>query len=401
MNIPQELNPPVRVLMGPGPSNVHPRVLKAMNTRLLGHLDPAFLAIMDEVKECLQAVFQTSNDWTIPVSGTGTAGMETCLVNLIEEGDEVAICVAGYFAERMVDMATRFGAKVHRIDSPWGKPVDADKLEKVLKKGNIKIVAAVHAETSTGLHQPLNEISRLTHEHGAMLLIDAVTSLGGLPVEVDRWKIDACYSGTQKCIGAPPGLSPTTMSARALDVIKKRTQKIYGWYLDLALLNRYWGSERTYHHTAPITMIYALREGMRVLLEEGLENSYARHKLHHFALVAGLEAMGLKLLIEPEFRLPMLNTPQVPEGIDDKKVRGRLLNEFDIEIGGGFGQLAGKIWRIGLMGYSCNKRNVFYFLSALENILHSEGYKLDVGSALRAADEVYDKSYQKEHAKKS
>lgn len=397
MFIPQELNPPIRILMGPGPSDVHPRVLKAMNTRLLGHLDPAFLKIMDDVKMSLREVFQTQNDWTLPVSGTGTAGMETCIVNLIEEGDEVAVCTAGYFGDRIADMATRFGAKVHRIEAPWGKTIEEEKLESVLKNSKIKIVTVVNAETSTGVYQSLDEISRLAHEHGALLLVDAVTSLGGLPVEVDKLKIDACYSGTQKCLGAPPGLAPTTLSNDALDVISKRRQKVYGWYLDLTLLNKYWGKERVYHHTAPITMVYALYEALRVLLEEGLENSFTRHKIHHHALVAGLEAIGLDMLVEPQFRLPMLNTPKVPEGIDDAKVRRRLLNEFNIEIGAGFSVLAGKIWRIGLMGYSANKRNVLYFLSALENILHSEGYKLDIGASLKGANQIYDQTYVKNH----
>jgi len=317
--------------------------------------------------------------------------METCLSNLIADGDSVIVCSHGYFGERMVDMSTRFGGNVTRLATPWGRPTDPDELRKVAAQVKPSLIAIVHAETSTGVLQPMDEVAAIAREHDAFLVMDAVTSLGGLPVEVGRWGVDACYSATQKCLGAPPGLSPISISSRAWKRILAREKTMRAWYLDLALLDKYWGGgkERVYHHTAPITMIYAIHQALTLLLEEGMESSYARHLLNHHALVAGLEAIGLNMLVEPGCRLPMLNAPKVPEGVDDARVRGRLLNDFDIEIGAGFGELKGKIWRIGLMGYSSNKRHILFFLGALEGVLAAEGYRFDHGASLKAANEVY------------
>lgn len=370
-----ELNPGLRVLLGPGPSNVHPRVLKAMSTPLVGHLDPDFLGIMNETMELLRFVFQTDNRLTIPISGTGSAGMEACLCNLLEPGEEVIIGVNGLFAERMCDVAGRCGAEVRRVEAEWGKILEPGQVEAALKQGKAKLVALVHAETSTGICQPLEEISRLTREYGALLLVDTVTSLGGCPVTVDRWGVDAAYSGTQKCLSAPPGLAPITLSPRALEAVKGRRSKVQSWYLDLSMVERYWGEERFYHHTAPISMIYALREALRLIQEEGLEERFARHQRNHQALLAGLKGLGLELSAQEGHRLPMLNTVRIPKEIDDLKVRRYLLQEFGIEIGGGLGPLKGKIWRIGLMGHSSTRNNVLLVLGALEQALRAEGHR--------------------------
>lgn len=384
-----ELNPGLRILLGPGPSNVHPRVLKAMSTPLVGHLDPDFLGIMNETMELLRFVFQTDNRLTIPVSGTGSAGMEACLCNLIEPGDEVIIGVNGLFGERMCDVAGRCGAEVQRVEAEWGKILEPGQVEVALKQGKTKLVALVHAETSTGIYQPLEEISRLTKEYGALLLVDTVTSLGGCPVTVDRWGIDAAYSGTQKCLSAPPGLAPITLSPRALEVVKRRKQKVQSWYLDLSMVERYWGEERFYHHTAPISMIYALREALRLIGEEGIEERFSRHQRNHLALVAGLKGLGLELSAQEGHRLPMLNAVRIPEGIDDLKVRRYLLQEFGIEIGGGLGPLKGKIWRIGLMGHSSTRNNVLLVIGALEQALRAEGHPLEPGMAVVSALDAY------------
>ncbi|MBI1987846.1 MAG: alanine--glyoxylate aminotransferase family protein [Nitrospinae bacterium] len=384
-----ELNPGLRILLGPGPSNVHPRVLKAMSTPLVGHLDPDFLGIMNETMELLRFVFQTDNRLTIPLSGTGSAGMEACLCNLLEPGDEVIIGVNGLFGERMCDVAGRCGAEVQRVEAEWGKILEPEQVGAALKQGKTKLLALVHAETSTGICQPLEEISRLTWEHGALLLVDTVTSLGGCPVTVDRWGIDAAYSGTQKCLSAPPGLAPITLSPRALEVVKRRKQKVQSWYLDLSMVERYWGEERFYHHTAPISMIYALREALRLIQEEGLEEQFARHQRNHLALVAGLKGLGLELSAQKGHRLPMLNAVRIPEGIDDLKIRRYLLHEFGIEIGGGLGPLKGKIWRIGLMGHSSTRNNVLLVLGALEQALRAEGHRLEPGAAVVSALDAY------------
>jgi len=384
-----ELNPSIRTLMGPGPSSVHPRVLKAMSTPLVGYLDPDFFMVMDEVKELLRYVLETTNELTIPVSGTGTAGMETCISNLVEADDEVLVCVNGYFGERMCEIVDRYGGKARRIETPWGKVTEPTLIDEALRSSRAKVVALVHAETSTGARQPLEEIGKIAHENGALLLVDAVTSLGGHPVKVDEWGIDACYSGTQKCLSCPPGLSPVTFSERAMDALRNRKTKIGNWYLDMSLVAKYWTDERTYHHTPPTGMIYALREALRLVHEEGLEDRFKRHESNHRALVAGLEAMGIKMFVEENNRLWSLNAACVPEGVNDAKIRSKLLNDFNIEIGGGFGTLKGKIWRIGLMGYSCSKNNVLMFLAALENVLASEGYSLELGAGVGAANSIY------------
>ena len=387
----KDLNPRKKILMGPGPINVHPRTLKAMSTPLIGHLDPDFLDIMNETKEMLKKVFQTDNELTIPLSGTGSAGMEACLVNLLEPGDKAIICVSGYFSERMVEIVKRCQAEPVIVASEWGTIIKPEQLEEALKKtGKVKLVAAVHAETSTGACQPLEAISALTKKAGALFVVDAVTSLGGIPLKVDEWQIDAIYSGTQKCLGCPPGLSPVSFSADAFSVMEKRQHAIQSWYLDVHLLKKYWGKERFYHHTAPISMVYALREALRLVLEEGLENCFARHKFHSKALVAGLEAMGLKMVVAEEYRLPELNSVYIPQGIDDATVRSALLNEYGIEIGGGLGKFKGEVWRIGLMGYNSKRENVILFLAALESILRSLNCKI-AESGIMAATEVYRK----------
>jgi len=387
----KDLDPGKRVLMGPGPSDVHPRVLKAMSTPLIGHLDPDFLTIMNETKMMLQEVFQTKNEFTIALSGTGSAGMEACLVNLLEPGDKALVCVNGLFSERMVEIVKRCQAEPIIIESEWGTIVKPGQVEEALKKaGKVKLIAVVHAETSTGACQPLEEISALAKKSGALFVVDTVTSLGGIPVKVDEWQIDATYSGTQKCLSCPPGLSPVSFSERAFTVINDRKYKIQSWYLDVQLLRNYWGKERFYHHTAPISMVYALRESLRLVLEEGLENCFNRHQLHSKALVAGLEAMGLKMVVLASYRLPELNAVYIPEGINDAMVRSALLNEYGIEIGGGLGKFKGKVWRVGLMGYSSKKANVMLFLSALEDILTYLGYKMNERGIIAAAD-VYRK----------
>ncbi len=384
-----ELNPSLRILMGPGPSNVHPRVLRAMSTPLVGHLDPDFIAIMDDVQAMLKQLFQTQNRLTIPMSGTGSSGMETCFCNLIEPGDTAVVCVNGLFGERMSDIVERLGGTLVRVEAEWGKPVEPEALEKVLKEQKAKLVAIVHAETSTGVRQPLEDISRITKEHGALLLVDTVTSLAGLEVDVDGWGIDACYSGTQKCLSCPPGLSPVTFSDAALEALNSRSQKVTSWYLDLSMIQKYWGGERAYHHTAPISMIYAIREALRIIMEEGLEARFERHRLNHLALAGGLKMLEIDFVVEEPYRLPMLNAVKIPEGVNDVNVRKHLLGNFGIELGGGLGSLKGKAWRIGLMGHSSTRPNVVLFLAALEDALASEGFKFSPGAAVAAAAEVY------------
>lgn len=369
MTLPGPLHPSPRLLLGPGPSNVHPRVLQALSLPLLGHLDPEFLVIMDGVRSMLQEVLQTKNELTFPISGTGSAGMETCLVNLIEPGDEVVVCVAGVFGVRMCDIVERCGAHLIRVDAEWGHPIQPGQVREALKGRTPKLVAIVHAETSTGVLQPLEEISQLVHEAGSLFLVDAVTSLGGVEVRVDEWGIDALYSGTQKCLSAPPGLAPVTFSPRAVEIIGGRKGKVQSWYLDMTMVRKYWGAERFYHHTAPISMIYALYEALRLVLEEGLQNRFQRHRENHELLREGLSSLGFKFVVEPQYRLPELNAVCIPEGIEDLSARRRLLNEFNIEIGGGLGAFAGKVWRIGLMGESCRKENVEALLSALKKVM--------------------------------
>jgi len=385
-----EFNPPARLLLGPGPSEVHPRVLRAMSAPLVGHLDPFFVEMMEEVKTLLRTVFATTNPMTIPISGTGSAGMEACLVNLLEPGDEFVVGVNGVFGTRMAEVAERAGAVVRRVEAPWGRIVRPEQIEAALKNASKpKLVAVVHAETSTGAWQPIPEIAKLAHAHGALVLVDCVTSLGGAPVEIDRWEVDAAYSGTQKCLSCPPGLSPVTFGARALDVVKTRKSKVQSWYLDLSLLAQYWGEERVYHHTAPITMNYALREALRIVVEEGLDARFARHRRNHQALAGGLAPIGLSLAAEEGHRLPMLNAVTVPDGVDEARVRGRLLREHGIEIGGGLGPMKGKVWRIGLMGESSRRSSVLSVLAALEDALRAEGRGVRAGAAVAAAQAAY------------
>jgi alanine-glyoxylate transaminase/serine-glyoxylate transaminase/serine-pyruvate transaminase len=370
MSIAGELNPTPRYLMGPGPSDVHPRVLKAMATPVVGHLDPGFIDIMNGTKEMLRDLFDTRNELTLPMSGTGSAGMETCFVNLLEPGDEALVCVCGVFGQRMCDNVERCGGKLIKVEAPWGQPVDPEQVRKSLKNSQPKLVAVVHAETSTGVQQPLEEIGKLARDAGALFMVDTVTSLGGIGVHMDELKIDAVYSGTQKCISAPPGLSPVSFSDAAVEAMERRKTKVQSWYLDLSMIRKYWtGAKRTYHHTAPVTMIYSLYEALRLIFEEGLDARYARHRRSHELLRDGLEEMGIEFLVSPQYRLPMLNAVKIPDGVDDAAVRARLLNEYNIEIGAGLGEFAGKVWRIGLMGCSSTENHVNVLLAALTRIL--------------------------------
>jgi alanine-glyoxylate transaminase/serine-glyoxylate transaminase/serine-pyruvate transaminase len=384
-----DLNPPSRILLGPGPSNVHPRVYQAMMAPVLGHLDPDFLHIMDETKDLLRAVFRTQNEETIAVSGTGSAGMEAAVANLIEPGERAVVCICGFFGDRIAEMASRYGAEVTRVEAEWGRIIEPEAVEAALKAaGRTKLVAIVHAETSTGIHQPLDDIVRLAHEHGALLMADTVTSLGGCEVAVDDWGIDACHSASQKCLSCPPGMAPLTLSPRAAAALRSRETKVRSWYLDMTLLDNYWGGKRAYHHTAPMTMVYALREGLRLVLEEGLEARVDRHQRNAQALRAGLEAMGLSLHAQEGYRLPLLTTVRIPDGIEDVKLRRALLYGHNIEIGGGLGPLTGMVWRIGLMGVGSSAENVLAVLAALEQELSAQGFRLEKGAGVAAADRV-------------
>ncbi len=371
--------------MGPGPSNAAPSVLSAMAQPLVGHLDPTFVNMMEEIKGMLREVFQTENPMTFPVSGTGSAGMEFCFVNLIEPGDEVVIGVNGVFGTRMCDVAERCGATVIKVEAEWGRIVEPAQVAAALEGRKPKLVAIVHAETSTGALTPVEEISRLAHEAGALFLLDTVTSLGGCPVKIDEWGVDAVYSGTQKCLSCPPGLAPVSLSPRAHEVATSRKTKVQSWYLDVNLLSSYWGAERVYHHTAPITMNYALHEALRVILEEGLEARFARHEQNHNALKAGLDVMGLKIASQEGHQLWQLNAVTVPEGIEEAAVRKALLDDFNLEVGAGLGPLKGKVWRVGLMGETSSQENVRAFLNGLGTIFNRLGRETDVEAALAAA----------------
>src|SRR3954464_2739019 len=369
MQTPSAFTPPKRLLMGPGPSDVAPRVLKAMAMPLVGHLDPVFVKMMEEIKAMLRSVFITKNDMTFPVSGTGSAGMEFCFVNLIEPGDEVVIGVNGVFGGRMVDVAERCGAPVTKVEAPWGRIIEPAQIAEALKGKRPKLVAIVHAETSTGALTPVEEISRLAHEAGALFLLDTVTSLAGCPVRVDDWQVDAVYSGTQKCLSCPPGLAPLSLSPRAMAVATSRKQKVQSWYLDVNLLSSYWGQERVYHHTAPISMNYAFHEALRLVLMEGLEKRWQRHEKNHLALKAGLNELGLSIGSQEGHQLWQLNAVTVPEGVDEANVRKRLLTDYNIEVGAGLGPMKGKIWRVGLMGETSKPENVRRILEALRAII--------------------------------
>jgi alanine-glyoxylate transaminase/serine-glyoxylate transaminase/serine-pyruvate transaminase len=378
-----------RVLMGPGPSDVDPRVLKALATPLVGHLDPEFAALMDETQDLLRYVFQTENRLTLAISGTGSAGMETVVVNLIEPGDRMLVCINGVFGARMKDVAERAGAVVTTIERPYGEVFDPQEVKTALHRDRPKVVGIVHAETSTGAWQPVDEIAKIAHDAGALIALDTVTGLAGVPVEIDGWEIDAVYSGTQKCLSCPPGLAPVSFGPRAIEVLNQRKTKVQSWYLDLSMIQRYWGSDRFYHHTAPISMNYALREALALVAEEGLEARIARHALNGRALHAGLAAMGLSLATAEGHRLPQLTCVKIPDGIDDLTVRRRLLNEWGIEIGGGLGPFKGLAWRIGLMGHSSQAKNVSLVLSALATCLSDLGYRMKDGAGTAAAAAVY------------
>lgn len=365
----KQLDMPPRLLLGPGPSNAHPRVLQALGMRQVGHLDPRFIELMNEVQELLRYAWQTDNALTIPVSGTGSAAMEASLANTVEPGDTVLIGVNGYFGERLVDMAGRYGANVQRLDKAWGDVFTLDELRAGLEKHRPAVLALVHAETSTGARQPLEGVGDLCREFNCLLLVDTVTSLGGVPLFLDDWKVDVAYSGSQKCLSCPPGISPLTLGPRAVEKLNNRKTKVANWYLDMSAISKYWGKERTYHHTAPINMNYGFREALRLVAEEGLEARWERHRKTAELFWEGLAAMDLTCHVPHEHRLPSLTTVRVPDGIDAKAVAGRLLNEYNIEIAGGFGQLAGKVWRVGLMGFNSRPENVLLLLDALEKVL--------------------------------
>ena len=381
-----EFSPPQRILLGPGPSSVHPRVLQAMTLPLLGHLDPQFFRVMDDVCEMLRQVYRTENFMTVPLSSTGTGAMEAACVNLLEPGDAIIICRNGFFGDRLADIAQRCGAQTIILDFEWGQPVALPALADALERhANVKAVGVVHGETSTGILTPLPEIVNLAHRHNALIVVDAVTSLGGHDLRMDEWDLDVCYSGTQKCLGAPPGLAPISFGPRAMQVINRRATPVQSFYFNLKDLESYWNQTRAYHHTTPISMTYALRESLRMLLEEGIENRIRRHARVAAALRAGLEAMGIGLLAAAGYRLNPLTTALIPEGIEDATVRQRLLADYNIEIGGGLGQVRGRAWRIGLMGESAKETNVFALLSALEQILPTLGYEVASGASLSAA----------------
>lgn len=389
MPIPGPLNPPARLLLGPGPSDAHPRVLLAMASPLLGHLDPHFLELMTETQDMLREVLRTKNRLTFPLSATGMAGMETCVVNLIEPGDSMIVCAKGFFGTRMIDVAERAGARVTVLEQQWGQVFDLDRIRDTLKSVRPKALGIVHAETSTGAWQPIEQLGKLCHEFDCLLIVDAVTSLGCVPVNFDEWEIDAVYSCSQKGLGCPPGLSPISLSERAVAALNARKTKVQSWYFDLSLVQSYWGGERAYHHTGPISMVYALREGLRIVLEEGLETRFARHVRNHRALKAGLEALGLRYVADPAFQLPQLNAVRIPDGVDDLSGRKRLLTEFGIEVGGGLGDFKGKVWRIGVMGYNSRPSCVVQVLAALEQVLHGSGVKVELGSGVAAAEQIY------------
>ena len=380
--------------MGPGPSDVHPRILEALSRPTIGHLDPQFVAMMDEVKSLLQYAFQTKNQLTIPVSAPGSSGMETCFVNLVEPGDKVIVCQNGVFGGRMKENVERCGGTPIMVQDDWGKAVDANKLEQALKDNpDAKLVAFVHAETSTGASSDVKTLCQLAHDHDCLTIVDTVTSLGGSELRVDDWGVDAVYSGTQKCLSCTPGLSPVSFNERAIEVIKQRKHKVQSWFLDLNLVMGYWGAntKRAYHHTAPVNALYGLHEALVILQNEGLENAWQRHTGHHLALRAGLEAMALSFVVAENDRLPQLNAVTIPKGVDDATVRGQLLNEFNLEIGAGLGDLAGKVWRIGLMGHSCRAENIILCLGALEAVLGDLGAPIEKGVAISAAQKLLTK----------
>src|SRR4051812_25362723 len=387
----QSFHPPQRTLMGPGPTEIHPRVLTTMSQPAIGYLDPIFVEMMEELKSLLRYAYQTKNPLTFPISGPGSVGMEYCFVNLVAPGDKVVVCRNGVFGGRMIENVERCGATPVVVEAEWGEPIDPQKLEDTLKANrDARLVAFVHAETSTGVLSDALALIDVAHRHDALVILDAVTSLGGSPVLVDEWGIDAAYSASQKCLSCTPGLSPVSLNQRVVDYVKARKEKIHSWFMDMNLLLGYWNaSTRTYHHTAPTNSLFALHEALLLIREEGLENCWARHERHHIALKAGLEAMGLKFLVNEQYQIPQMNAVMCAEGVNEAEVRKTLLNEFGLEIGAGLGPLAGKIWRFGLMGYSCRPDNVMLCLSALGSVLDDMGYPVHVGDAEAAAHAAY------------
>jgi len=387
----QSFHPPQRTLMGPGPTEIHPRVLTTMSQPAIGYLDPVFVEMMEELKGLLRYAFQTRNPLTFPLSGPGSVGMEFCFVNLVAPGDKVVVCINGVFGQRMLENVVRAGGEPVVIEHEWGTPVDPERLEDTLgTHPDTRVVSFVHAETSTGCGSDAETLARIAHQHDALVIVDAVTSLGGSPVKVDEWELDAVYSASQKCLSCTPGLSPVSFSERVVERVKRRQDRIHSWFMDMNLLLGYWGeTTRTYHHTAPTNSLLGLHEALLLIMEEGLENAWARHRRHHVALKAGLEAMGLEFLVAPDHQLPQMNAVRCPDGIDEAQVRSRLLSEFSLEIGAGLGPLQGKIWRFGLMGYSCRPDNVTLCLSALGSVLNDMGYPVSVGNAEAAAHGAY------------
>jgi len=393
--IQKSFHPPLRTLMGPGPSDVNPRILEAMSRPTIGHLDPVFVAMMDNMKDLLRYAFQTDYELAMPVSAPGSAGMETCFVNLVQPGDKVVVCQNGVFGGRMKENVERCGATPVMVEDEWGRPVDANKVDETLRANpDARLLAFVHAETSTGAISDAALLADIARRHDCLTIVDTVTSLGGSPVKVGEWGLDAVYSGTQKCLSCTPGLSPVTFSERAIEVVRNRNSKVQSWFLDLNLVLGYWGggAKRAYHHTAPINALYGLHEALVILAEEGIENAWQRHMDNHRALRAGIEAMGLAFVVDEPHRLPQLNSVSIPDGIDDAAVRSRLLNEYSLEIGAGLGPMAGKIWRIGLMGYASSRRNVLLCLGALDAVLSDLGAPVQSGVAVEAAMQAYAKA---------
>ncbi len=385
-----ELNPPVRLMLTPGPSSVDPRVYRALSMPLVGHLDPWFRGCMDETQILLRQIFQTENRITLPLSASGSGGIEASVLNVLEEGDDAIIAVNGIFSERMYEIATRASSKVAKVEAPYGKPVDPEDVRRAGRGKKIKMIGLAQGETSTGVLTKLDAFRKVADELGALLVVDTVASLAAVSLHVDRERVDICFSGSQKALSAPPGMSPITVSLVAEEVFRRRKTRVQSWYFDLTTAMNYWGKDRLYHHTPPISLIFALREAMRLVLEEGLEARWERHRVNQLALIAGLEAMGLKLLVEkPADRLPTVTAVMIPNGVDDAKVRNQLLDEFNIEIAGGFGPTKGKIWRVGLMGYCSQKPNVLLFLAALEKCLVDQGFRVGSGAGVGAAIRSY------------
>jgi alanine-glyoxylate transaminase/serine-glyoxylate transaminase/serine-pyruvate transaminase len=385
-----ELNPPVRLMLTPGPSSIDPRVYRALSAPLAGHLDPWFKTCMDDTQILLRQIFQTENRLTMPLSASGSGGIEAAVLNTMEDGDEAIVAVNGLFSDRMFEIAQRTSAKITKVEAPYGKTVDPEDVRRAGRGKKIKIIGLAQGETSSGVLTQVADFRKVADELGALLIVDAVASLAAVPLNVDRERVDICFSGTQKAISAPPGMSPITVSPRAEEVFRTRKTKVQSWYFDLTTAMNYWGKERLYHHTPPISLIYALREAMRIVMEEGLETRWARHRTNQLALIAGLEAMGLELLVKnPAERLPTVTAVMIPQGIDDGRVRAQLLDEFNIEIAGGLGPLKGKIWRVGLMGYCSQKPNVLLFLAAMEKILAELGFRVPAGAGVAAAIKNY------------